>query len=290
MKSIKGTLIAHSTLGRAQARSNFVFWPARNWRRLGVGFTLIELLVVIAIIAILAALLLPALSRAKSEAWRIRCASNLHQIAAALRMYVDDFHKYPVFGNSRLKAQPPDVRTIFWDDKILSYAGNQKGVFVCPAPAGTNNETVDINWSLYDLQGNLWPNRSYGYNAAGVGAHEVLPIGAAPGVVNSGSLGLDNTLEFTFILTFLSDSSVVAPSDMIAVVDYVPYYDDDGDGDYHPDAVYSGTFSGAHHNGRANVVFCDAHVEYAKTNDWTAARERWNYDHQPHPEALRYFP
>ena len=65
------------------------------------GFTLVELLVVVAIIAILAGLLLPALSRSKSAADSAKCKSNLRQLSTGLSLFVNDFQVYPLYNSMR---------------------------------------------------------------------------------------------------------------------------------------------------------------------------------------------
>jgi prepilin-type N-terminal cleavage/methylation domain-containing protein/prepilin-type processing-associated H-X9-DG protein len=235
------------------------------------GFTLIELLVVIAIVAILASLLLPALSRAKATAGVARCQSNLRQISFALRMYLDETGRYPhaaIFQFGQTQDRP-----VFWFDALEPYSGSKwtNGLYQCPASLlRANQRGVFFTPEFATAQGD------YGYNFRGTGA---LPLGPGFGL---GPEWFPSSANESPTFPTAHEASVLAPSDMIAIGDS-PYTSGLDPQFLHFDRIYS------HHGTGANHVFCDGHVEFGKTNRVYAktpeARRRWNRDHQPHPET-----
>jgi prepilin-type N-terminal cleavage/methylation domain-containing protein len=97
------------------------------------GFTLIELLVVIAIIAILAAILFPVFARAREQARRTGCLSNLRQIGLACHMYADDFdERLPVSSH----VSNPHPRLVA---QIMPYMKNH-AILYCPSAARANQD------------------------------------------------------------------------------------------------------------------------------------------------------
>ncbi len=115
---------------------------SRPAQRVGTkAFTLIELLVVIAIIAILAAILFPVFARARENARRSSCQSNLKQIGLGMLQYTQDYDEKLVkvwYGNQGYQATQADGSKYKWMDAIFPYVKSEQ-IFSCPSDALDNN-------------------------------------------------------------------------------------------------------------------------------------------------------
>jgi len=207
------------------------------------GFTLIELLVVIAIIAILAAMLLPALARAKESGKRISCLNNLRQLSLAAQMYVSESQGF----------YPPRSYTDRWPDKFYDSYGKNLKLLLCPTETKTPIS-----------------------NGGGSSTTNVADIAPRSYFINGWNDYFNDTLSTADFTTYMSGSYPLGlkenlirlPSDTIVLGEKAA-----DQGDFYMDLLenagndFQGILEQAKHNGKSgsNYAFADGSARYLKS-------------------------
>ena len=228
-------------------------------KQLKSGFTLIELLVVIAIIAILAAILMPALSQARGRASATTCTNNLKALGLAVHNYADDFNGI-VLPRRPWKNDTKAIWSyVLWKNKYLGYQSLKCPVaydYMMQATSENPNKNHKAAWSKGDFSGAA---SALYYTCYGINYHFIYDAHDAP--AKELVVTMQNVKRPAQFITF-AETRIPEKNGGYPYYNLSSYYN-------HASPENRGFIYPWHNDSLANVLFCDGHVQtYSTAGGW----------------------
>jgi prepilin-type N-terminal cleavage/methylation domain-containing protein/prepilin-type processing-associated H-X9-DG protein len=262
------------------------------------GFTLIELLVVIAIIAILASILFPVFARARENARRASCQSNLKQIGLGILQYAQDYdEKNPLTYNrapgSSQEWASTNVGDYKWMDAIFPYVKSEQ-IFVCPS---SSNQRYQYYKNLPNSAPE-WPSGQY-FGSYGMSEAYWNGTGGAPGNASGPSMGGNggsgrslSEIDAPATTVLVTDTGVAQAGETYRMAGFGHPQPlgggSDSPVDIRPNAeppYVQTSYAGANmarHLGTVVTLYCDGHVKSQKVENLYQVKTR--------PDGVRVYP